>query len=101
MPIRRELRPLYRGPEWEATRARIRERAGDRCEKCGAPNGLLGIQCGCAHLDQNPENNADGNLKWLCRGCHLRHDARFHAVKARETRRRRKDARRPLLWVTP
>lgn len=38
MPIRPELRYLYRGPAWRATRARILERAGNRCERCGKPN---------------------------------------------------------------
>jgi hypothetical protein len=38
MPIRKELRHLYRTPEYKAARARCRERAGDRCEQCGAPN---------------------------------------------------------------
>ena len=39
-----------------------------------------------AHLDQNPGNNDRSNLRVLCRGCHLRYDAPFHAVKARKTR---------------
>lgn len=39
MPIRTELRHLYRGPAWVATRERIRARAGNCCERCGAPNG--------------------------------------------------------------
>jgi 5-methylcytosine-specific restriction endonuclease McrA len=38
MPIRPELRHFYRGPEWEATRKRILQRAGDKCEQCGKPN---------------------------------------------------------------
>ena len=39
MPIRADLRHLYRGAAWDATRERIRARAGDRCERCGKPNG--------------------------------------------------------------
>lgn len=38
MPIRPELRHLYRGPKWEAVRARILARAGNRCEQCGKRN---------------------------------------------------------------
>jgi hypothetical protein len=50
MPIRPELRHLYRSREWRATRQRILERAGGRfdglgvylggakCERCGAPD---------------------------------------------------------------
>lgn len=119
MPIRPEFRHFYRGPAWQATRARIRERAGDRCEHCGAPNGAFGcrdragrfvvalepgekyfppvwIQCGAAHLNQIAGDDRDENLAWLCRGCHLRHDAKIRAAHAHETRATRKDRRRPL-----
>jgi len=43
-----------------------------------------------AHLDQNPGNNDRSNLRVLCRGCHLRYDAPFHAVTARKTRLNKK-----------
>lgn len=39
MPIRADLRHFYRGPAWQATRERIRERAFDSCEACGVRNG--------------------------------------------------------------
>lgn len=48
------------------------------------------IQLGVAHLDQNPANNDPSNLKVLCRGCHLRYDAPFHAIKARRTKMNKK-----------
>lgn len=48
------------------------------------------IQLGVAHLDQNPGNNAPDNLRVLCRGCHLRHDAPFHGPKAAKTKRDQK-----------
>lgn len=38
MPIRPELRHFYQGPQWKAARARIIERAGNKCEDCGVPN---------------------------------------------------------------
>ena len=38
MPIRPEFRHYYQGPEWQATRARILERAGNCCEACRVPN---------------------------------------------------------------
>lgn len=38
MPIRKEYRHLYRGPEWAAIRKRILERADNRCERCGKPH---------------------------------------------------------------
>jgi hypothetical protein len=104
MPIRKEFRKFY-GKKWrEEIRPKVQARAGDCCEQCGAENGRLGkwrdgrfypakIQCGAAHLDHNPENNADANLAWLCRYCHLKTDAGQH----RETRSARKDRARPLL----
>lgn len=38
MPIRRELRHLYRGPAWEQLRRETLERAGHRCERCAKPH---------------------------------------------------------------
>lgn len=50
MPIRPDLRPLYRTPEWRAARRRVLERAGGQfdtsgrylggahCEECGKPD---------------------------------------------------------------
>jgi len=110
MPIRTELRHFYRTPEWKAARAACRDRARDRCEQCGQPNGRIlfhrdvydartgeprrvVVQCGCAHLDNDPANNAPDNLAWLCRKCHLHRDAPFHRL----TRATRKDAARPIL----
>lgn len=39
MPIHPSLRHLYRGPAWRAIRERILARAGNKCERCGKPNG--------------------------------------------------------------
>ena len=39
MPIARELRHLYRGPEYRAQRARIVQRERNECKWCGKPNG--------------------------------------------------------------
>jgi hypothetical protein len=39
MPIRPDLLPLYRTPEYKAARASLVERAGNKCEQCGKPNG--------------------------------------------------------------
>lgn len=38
MPIRPEFRKFY-GPAWRETRERILKRAGNKCERCGKPNG--------------------------------------------------------------
>ncbi len=46
-----------------------------------------------AHLDHDPSNTDDKNLKALCQWCHLNYDRLHHA----QTRAERKDAARPLL----
>ena len=46
-----------------------------------------------AHLNHDPEDNRDENLKALCQWCHLNYDRTHH----KETRSTRKDAARPLL----
>ena len=40
-----------------------------------------------AHLDHDPGNNADDNLRAKCAGCHLRYDAEHHKANAMRTRR--------------
>ena len=123
MPIRKEFRHFYRGPAWQAARAVTRERAGDKCQRCGAANRSIGyflpsgsfhpvadplrfkpparfpearlvlIQCGACHRNNTAGDDRPDNLLWLCRGCHLRFDAPHH----RASRATRKDSRRPLL----
>ena len=39
-----------------------------------------------AHLDHQPENCADDNLKAMCQGCHLHYDRDHHRETARATR---------------
>ncbi len=43
-----------------------------------------------AHLDQDPTNNDDDNLRALCQRCHLTHDAGQHARNAARTRDRKR-----------
>src|SRR5271167_3233736 len=97
MPIKKALRPLYKDPAYLEARAAAKLRSRDCCEHCKRPNGMRlmrwaksgdadgvkVIQCGGAHADQDPRNNSHANVLWLCRGCHLRHDALPHSVKAR------------------
>jgi hypothetical protein len=100
LPIRPELRHLYRGPAWAATRARIRDRAGDRCQDCGRANGsvyigkrrLVVVSCGAAHRNGIAGDDRDENLAWWCAACHLKNDAAQH----KRTREARKDRQRPL-----
>jgi len=56
---------------------------------------LVKVVLTIAHLDHNPENNSDENLRALCQWCHLIHDKEHH----RQSRQTRKDEGRPLLIV--
>jgi len=106
MPISRERMALYpggsiRSPEWLAIRGRILDRAGNRCEgtprypDCRAANGQPHPETGSIvvltimHMDHDPGNNVDANLKAGCQRCHLTYDAAFHAQNAAATRRRK------------
>lgn len=83
--------------DWKEISKRIRfERAGGRCEWCGAVNGEAHPETSSrvvltvAHLDHNTQHNGEENLAALCQRCHLRHDLRLHQVNAAATRRRRR-----------
>jgi 5-methylcytosine-specific restriction endonuclease McrA len=82
MPIKPENRPLY-PPDWKEISARIRKEAGQCCQFCGVANGALierragkttKIVLTVAHLDQDPRNCSDDNLRALCQKCHLDYD---------------------------
>jgi len=92
MPIKPENKKLY--PEnWKKISKRIRfERAKNKCEVCGTENYKLHPDTGSkvvltvAHLDHNPQNNREENLKAMCQRCHLRYDSEHHAKTRRATR---------------
>lgn len=92
MPFHKERYPK----NWKEISLRIRARAGGKCEFCGAenykPHPVTGskVVLTVAHLDHNPQNCADENLKALCQRCHLTYDARHHAKNASITRYKRK-----------
>lgn len=80
MPIKPENRALY-PPNWKEISKRIRfERAGNHCEVCGCenyqPNPITGsrVVLTVAHLDHDPTNNDERNLKAMCQRCHNRYD---------------------------
>ena len=85
-PSAPELRALY-PPNWPAISKRVRfQRAGGRCEKCGAQHGKPHPETGSlvvlstAHLDHDPANNSESNLAALCQACHNRYDATKRAA---------------------
>ena len=73
--------------DWGKIRQRILERAGNKCELCGAENYkphwktkskvILTIH----HIDRDITNNGDKNLLALCQRCHLRLDMPFKKRK--------------------
>lgn len=94
MPIRLENKNRY-PRNWKEISLRIRDRAGNRCEQCGVGNGahverlggrLVRVVLTVAHMDHQPENCADENLKALCQKCHLNYDRFQHAATSRKTR---------------
>jgi hypothetical protein len=96
MPIRDENKARY-PKDWPQISKRVREKAGNRCEGspafpyCRAANGEPHPDTGSrvvltvAHLDHQPENCADENLRAWCQRCHNTYDApmRRAGVKAR------------------
>lgn len=103
MPFQKERYP----DNWKQISITIRQRAGGRCEWCGAENGMPHPVTGSrvvltvAHLgtprpDGTPGNKHDKldvrpeNLAALCQRCHLNYDRDEHKANAAATRRRRK-----------
>lgn len=103
MPIKAENKARYPA-DWKQISKRIREKAGNRCEgspaypDCRAVNAQPHPATGSkvvltvAHLDHQPENCSDENLRAWCQRCHLTYDAPHHAANARETRKRKRPA---------
>lgn len=92
-------------PNWKAEIVpRIRARAGECCEWCGAanyqPHPVTGskVVLTVAHLDDpDPSNVADSNLAALCQRCHNRHDAPMRARNAAATRETKRLKAQPRL----
>ena len=94
MPIKAENKARY-PKDWKAIRARILERARNRCEwpACNLLNYSRNPRTGSkvvltiAHLDHTPENCADDNLRAWCQQHHLAYDHEHHQQNAYQTRR--------------
>lgn len=101
MPIRASERARYPA-NWRAISEKIRTRAENRCEGspkypgCRAENGqrhpITGsiVVLTVAHLNHDPSDCRDENLKAMCQRCHLTYDADHHAKNAARTRRAQK-----------
>lgn len=78
MPIRPENRDRY-PKDWKRIRARILERAHNRCEFCGVENHTMRLNpktgkeakiiLTIAHLNHEPEDCRPENLRALCQRC--------------------------------
>ena len=102
MPIRPEKKDLYPS-NWREISERIRfERAGNKCERCGAENGKAHPITGSKvvltvmHLNHDPADCRDENLQAACQKCHNAYDAPYRAAN-RAQRKARADS--PTPWV--
>jgi hypothetical protein len=95
MPISAENKKRY-PPDWKEISNKIRfERAQGRCEclgECGLHKNYRCVEehdkkaffakgrviLTVAHLDHQPENCDEQNLRAMCQRCHLRYDADHH-----------------------
>lgn len=108
MPIKD--RSLYPS-DWKQISHRIRfERAKSRCEgspaypdcqaEHGQPHPVTGskVVLTVAHLDHNPTNCDEDNLRAMCQRCHLNYDAQLHAQNRRKRKSLIKHYSQPRLF---
>ncbi|ULG90669.1 hypothetical protein FH593_20435 (plasmid) [Leptospira interrogans] len=128
MPIKPENKKLYPS-NWKEISLSIRNRAGNKCEWCGVRNKkwvqrtenavwtkekdpsnkeeefelkLLGyskIVLTVAHLNHDPSDCRDENLRALCQKCHLNYDKALHIKNSRITRDNKKSQKEPKLFI--
>lgn len=98
MPIKPENKALY-PKNWKQVVARIRERSGNKCEgspaypDCHVENAKEHPATGSivvltvGHLNHDPRDNRDENLKHWCQRCHNTYDLPHRRKNAERTRR--------------
>jgi len=83
-PIKSERKKLY-PPNWRKISELVIEKAGYKCELCGAEN--YDIRNGSEvvltvhHINHDPTDNRRVNLIALCQRCHLRLDLPYRVKK--------------------
>ena len=90
---------------WKDLATACKQRAGWRCEECGATEHL-----GAAHVNHDPEN-PNPELRCLCWPCHSRYDAitgathpgknARRAATRKKTREKKKRERQPKVKLSP
>lgn len=76
----------------------------NKCEFCEAENyqphpiTKSKVILTVAHLDHNPTNCNDNNLKALCQKCHLNYDLKYHMENRKETFIKKKYNKMELLF---
>ena len=104
MPIKPENKNKY-PKNWKEISYRIRtERANNKCEFCKADNyqphpiTKSKVILTVAHMDHNPENSTEENLKALCQKCHLNYDLEYHTENRKKTIAQKKYLNMELLF---
>lgn len=106
-------------PNWKQISLRIRARASGRCEchgECGLHRTHPGprrcverhgepavwakgrIVLTVAHLNHEPSDCRDENLRAMCQRCHLRYDVTHHMKNAKRSRLRALTVNQETLW---
>src|SRR3954464_14112555 len=82
MPIRPELRHLYRTPEWKALRAKVFKRARGRCEQCRKPAGREIFTYTWQTWEAGPGLSRKKlyHMVWIATGCRVWRDESGHRL---------------------
>lgn len=69
--------------DWPAIARKVKEKAGWRCRWCSKKHNpeVPGDTLTVHHLDGDPANCDDSNLRALCQRCHLKDEARVKKLK--------------------
>lgn len=96
MPWQLDLYP----DNWEEIATACKDRAGWKCEQCGWIHRAVRIgkkygkpyndYLAVAHINHDPSDNREENLKALCQRCHLQHDIEQHVISCRRTKQRKR-----------
>ena len=70
-------------PDWPEISKQVKEKAGNRCERCKHPDDrIAGYMLTTHHLDGDKSNVEDWNLAALCQRCHLSIQSRVDMFQA-------------------